>query len=218
MGQDQPGDLRVLKPKISRYMFAMFDVLGFSKWVETTDLQTILDLYHSLIETVVTGPNDKGGLSAVQTAEGAIFAVTGPPHYAYFSDTILLWCPLVPPFVDDFVARCSDLICEALAIDILLRGALMLGDAVLDSASKFFHRKADCLRQLILRRGKTGLGSRLATPRYGHFWPRYMGQLLSNIRHRWRPPSRNLHRLSSMIGRAVGGINTANVLRRSFAN
>ena len=83
-------------------------------------------------------PNENGGLSAAQTPEGALFAVGGPPHYAYFSDTILLWCPLVPPAVDDFVGRCSDLICEALAMNIPLRGAITLGEAVLDNQASLF--------------------------------------------------------------------------------
>ena len=116
----------------------MFDVLGFSGWIASVGLQSVLDSYHQLIERVVTRPNEKGGLSAVQTREGAIFAITGPPGYAYFSDTILLWHPLVPAFVDDFASRCSDLICEALAMNIPLRGALTTGDAVLDAESDFF--------------------------------------------------------------------------------
>lgn len=98
---------RVPKPKISRFAFAMFDVLGFSGWITSVGLQSVLDSYHQLIERVVVKPNEKGGLSAVQTPEGAIFAITGPPGYAYFSDTILLWHPLVPAFVDDFVGRCA---------------------------------------------------------------------------------------------------------------
>jgi hypothetical protein len=126
------------KPEISRFAFAMFDVLGFSRWVKSESLQTILDSYHHLIERAVTRPNEKGSLSAVQTPEGALFAVTGPPSYAYFSDTILLWCPLIPPLVADFVERCSDLMCEALAMNIPLRGAITLGNAVLDSKANFF--------------------------------------------------------------------------------
>ena len=126
------------KPQVSRFMFAMFDVLGFSRWLDSVGLQAVLDAYHLLIERVVVRPNEKGGLSAVQTRDGSIFAVTGPPGFAYFSDTIILWHPLVPPFVDDFVTRCSSLICEALAMDIPLRGAITLGDAVLDRDSDFF--------------------------------------------------------------------------------
>ena len=131
-------DTMIEKPEISRYAFAMFDVLGFSAWVEFTELQTILDAYHTLIERSVLRPNEKGSLSTVQTPEGALFAVGGPPHYAYFSDTILLWCPLVPPAVADFVERCSDLVCEALSMNIPLRGAIALGDAVLDNETGFF--------------------------------------------------------------------------------
>jgi hypothetical protein len=136
---DSPDDRQQLqKPEISRFMFAMFDVLGFSGWLESAGLQTVLDAYHTLIEKVVIKPNEKGGLSTIQTQEGAIFALTGPPGRAHFSDTIILWHPLVPPFVDDFVTRCSELICEALAMDIPLRGAITLGDAVLDSDTDFF--------------------------------------------------------------------------------
>jgi hypothetical protein len=81
---------------------AMLHNLGFSAWVESTELQTILDAYHTLIERSVLRPNEKGSLSTVRLRR-ALFAVGGPPHYAYFSDTILLWCPLVPPAVADFV-------------------------------------------------------------------------------------------------------------------
>ena len=116
----------------------MFDVLGFSNWLKTAGLPAVLDAYHQLIEKVVVPTSENGGLSAVQTSEGAIFAVTGPPGYAYFSDTILLWHPLVPPFVDDFIGRCGDLVCEALAMNIPLRGALTLGDAVLSSDADFY--------------------------------------------------------------------------------
>lgn len=136
---NSPADRQQLrKPEISRFAFAMFDVLGFSRWLESVGLQTVLDSYHLLIERVVVRPNEKGGLSAVQMRDGAIFAITGPPGHAYFSDTIILWHPLVPAFVDDFVTRCSKLICEALAMNIPLRGAITLGDAVLDGDSDFF--------------------------------------------------------------------------------
>jgi hypothetical protein len=125
-------------PQISRYAFAMFDVLGFSKWVETENLSTILAAYRQLIDRAVLRPNEKGSLSAVHTPEGMIFAVTGAPHHAYFSDTILLWCPLVPALVADFVERCSELMCESLAMNIPLRGAITLGDAVLDNKTNTY--------------------------------------------------------------------------------
>ena len=119
-------------------MFAMFDVLGFSQWMKTAGLSAVLDAYHQLIEKVVAPTSEKDALSAVQTSEGALFAVTGPPGYAYFSDTILLWHPLAPPFVDDFISRCGDLVCDALSMNIPLRGAITLGDAVLSKEVDFY--------------------------------------------------------------------------------
>ena len=44
-------------PQISRFAFAMFDVLGFSRWVETESLAVILAAYQQLIERAVLKPN-----------------------------------------------------------------------------------------------------------------------------------------------------------------
>lgn len=172
------------KPKVSRFAFAMFDVLGFSAWVKSTSLQTILDTYHSLIESAVTRPNEKGGLSAVQTPEGAVFAITGPPSYAYFSDTILIWCPLAPPFVDDFVGRCKDLICHALAMNIPLRGALTLGDAVLDSDANYFVGEP-IVEAANLEKGQNWIGLHSAIRRCGHHSsPKFTALQLSSTHRR----------------------------------
>jgi hypothetical protein len=134
--EPQPEPLR--KPEPSRFMFAMFDVLGFSQWLDSVGLQSVLDSYHTLIDRVVVQPHEKGGLGAVQTRDGSLFVVARPPGYAYFSDTIILWYPLAPPLVDLFVTRCSSLMCEALALGIPLRGAITVGDAVLDTDVDFF--------------------------------------------------------------------------------
>lgn len=196
MEQPETSSRSVPKPEISRFAFAMFDVLGFSDWVENTNLQTILDSYHSLIEKVVTKPNDKGGLGAVQTPEGALFVVTGPPHFAYFSDTILLWCPLVPPLVDDFVGRCSGLICEALAMDIPLRGALTLGDAVLDSDSKFFIGKP-IVEAANLEKGQNWVGLTFGN---SAVWTPFLAQIHGTAIIEYPPPMKvSLQKFASPI-------------------
>ncbi len=51
------------KPVIGRYAFAMFDVLGFSDWVESTELQMILDAYRRLLERKEAGSNLQISLS-----------------------------------------------------------------------------------------------------------------------------------------------------------
>lgn len=73
--------------QISRFAFAMFDVLGFSRWVETESLAVILAAYHQLIKRAVLKPNEKGSVTAFHTPEGQLLAVTRAPAYAYFSDT-----------------------------------------------------------------------------------------------------------------------------------
>ena len=53
----------VPKPQISRFAFAMFDVLGFSSWLKSAGLQAVLDSYHLLIERAVIKPDEKGSLN-----------------------------------------------------------------------------------------------------------------------------------------------------------
>ncbi len=184
MTRQQINNSGISKPEISRFAFAMFDVLGFSDWIRSAGLQKVLDSYHSLIERAVTKPNEKGSLSAVQTPEGAIFAVIGPPSYAYFSDTILLWCPLVPPLVGDFVERCSDLICEALAMAIPLRGALTLGDIVLDSESNFFIGEP-IVEAANLEKGQNWVGLTIGN---SAVWAPFLAQLHGTTIIEYAPP------------------------------
>lgn len=77
MAHEEDATDETQSPQISRYAFAMFDVLGFSKWVETENLSTILTAYRQLIERAILRPNEKGSLSAIHTPEGTLFAVTG---------------------------------------------------------------------------------------------------------------------------------------------
>jgi hypothetical protein len=73
-----PPDRRQRRKRdITRFAFAMFDVLGFSKWLESVEPRPVLDSYHPLMDRVVVRPNDKGGLSSVQTQDGVLFTITG---------------------------------------------------------------------------------------------------------------------------------------------
>jgi hypothetical protein len=177
----------VTKPEISRFAFAMFDVLGFSQWVTSVGLQTILDSYHSLIERAVIKPIEKGGMSAIQTPEGAFLTIIVSPSYAYFSDTILLWCPLAPPLVGDFVERCGNLICEALAMNIHLRGAITLGDAVLDSKSNFFLGEP-IVEAARLEKSQNWVGLTLG---HSAIWPPFIVQLHGTAIIEHPPPTKD---------------------------
>ena len=175
---------KVPKPEISRYAFAMFDILGFSAWLESVGIQKVLDSYHALIENAVVRPSEKGSLGAVQTAEGAYFVVSGAPQYAYGSDTLLLWCPLVPELAGDFVERCGDLMCEALDMGIPLRGALTAGEAVLDSDTNFFLGDP-IVEAANLEKGQEWIGCTLGN---SAVWTQFLAQLHGTAIIEYPPP------------------------------
>jgi len=190
MNDDEEASHGIKKPEISRFAFAMFDVLGFSNWIAETPLQEILDAYHVLIEDVVVKPNSKGGVGAIQMPEGAVLTVTGPPGYAYFSDTILIWYPLVPAFVDSFVSSCNDLVCQALSMDIPLRGAIALGDAVLDPDAGMF-LGTPIVEAANLEKGQNWVGTTLGK---SAIWSPFLAQMHGTSIIEYAPPMKERYR------------------------
>lgn len=114
-------------------MLGFFDVLGFSKRVETEGPEQTAALYRQLIETTVKKEASRC-LGTVSDGTGArymsIFSLD--VKTAYFSDTIFMWVPLERVFVDAFVSHCATFVCEALAMGVPVRGAIALGEAVMD--------------------------------------------------------------------------------------
>jgi hypothetical protein len=127
------------EPETRRYMLAVFDVLGFSALLQEKGLSEITTLYSRLIAETVT----KEGMRAYsivrfsKTQKGSVLGVA-PIRHAHFSDTILLWVPLVQHFIGPFMARCADMVCEALRMGLPLRGALAVGPAVMHSRTGTF--------------------------------------------------------------------------------
>lgn len=72
-----------------------------------------------------------------KTQRGSIMGVL-PVRHAHFSDTILLWVPLVQHFIAPFLARCADMVSEALQMGLPLRGAITAGKAVMHSRTGTF--------------------------------------------------------------------------------
>lgn len=184
MKHEATEESKLQKPEISRYALAMFDILGFSSWLKEEGIGVVLDSYHALIERAVIKPNEKGGLGAFQTPEGALLAAIRPPDYAYGSDTLLMWCPLIPPIVGDFVERCGDLMCEALSMGIPLRGALALGDAVLDSESNFFLGEP-MVEAANLEKGQNWIGFTFCN---SAVWTPFLAQLHGTAVIEYQPP------------------------------
>lgn len=123
-----PPDLKPMP-----YIIALFDVLGFSNKLETTGLEEMLLKYERMIDEAVIKDSWRS-LGRVQVGKDLYCAslFNLPVRYAYFSDTILLWVPLVPHFVAPFTARCTDLVCEALNTGLTLRGSITIGKAVMN--------------------------------------------------------------------------------------
>jgi hypothetical protein len=115
-------------------MLGFFDVLGFSARVEHEGIEAVAALYDRLLARVdeATGPMVAMGVRRISDREGVPVIFNLPRKSAYFSDTILLWADLEPLFVAPFLKRCSTLICEALMLDVPLRGAIAIGPAVME--------------------------------------------------------------------------------------
>ena len=130
----QKAEDQAYAPEKMRIMLGFFDVLAFSKRVENEGPEETAKLYHRLIETTVKKEASRC-LGAISDGTGARFMTlfSLDVKTAYFSDTIFMWAPLERAFADAFVSHCATFVCEALAMDIPIRGAIALGEAVMDS-------------------------------------------------------------------------------------
>jgi len=121
------------------YLVALFDVLGFSALVAEKGSEALLTIYQELIAKAVLNTNYTGfGRIKVGPNRYGVGGFYAPVNYAYFSDTILLWTTNQFTHVAPFLAKCGDLICEALKIGMPLRGSVCFGEAVMHKASQTF--------------------------------------------------------------------------------
>ncbi|MDP2902410.1 MAG: hypothetical protein Q8N96_04805 [Methylovulum sp.] len=129
----QTAEDQTYAPKKIPIIFGFFDVLAFSKRVDTEGPERIATIYHQLIETTVKKEASRC-LGTVSDGTGARYPIlfSLDVQTAYFSDTIFMWVPLERGFADAFVSHCATFVCEALAMGIPLRGAIALGEAVME--------------------------------------------------------------------------------------
>jgi len=121
------------------YLVALFDVLGFSALVTERSADALLATYQELIAKAVLNTNYTGfGRIKVGPNQYGVGGFYAAVNYAYFSDTILLWTTNQFTHVAPFLAKCADLICEALKIGMPLRGSVCFGEAVMHKTSQTF--------------------------------------------------------------------------------
>jgi hypothetical protein len=121
------------------WMIAVLDVLGFERTYRRVGPQRMRAAYERLIQAAraVTDPSLEMGMHSV--SEGVVPTLFEfDVGFAYFSDTLLLWAPLSEMLVAPFLARCSDVFLEALSLGIPLRGAVAVGEAVLNQKEGVF--------------------------------------------------------------------------------
>jgi len=123
------------------YLLAYLDVLGFEALLNRIGLERLNEKYALLLQTAVTSNSGCHGWSRnTSIVEGHLVPALMwlPIETTYFSDSLLLWAPYHPSYVEEFLRRCARVFCEALKIGLPIRGAVSCGKAVLHSKTRVF--------------------------------------------------------------------------------
>lgn len=126
-----------MEPKLK--MLALFDVLGFESRLNCMGLNGINSAYESLIKHVQPA-KARVVRSWIPDSNGKFSWCLGTlvVEQAYFSDTIIVWADFGPYWFDGFCDICSALMCQSLRIGLPLRGAISVGEAILDNSSRIY--------------------------------------------------------------------------------
>ena len=127
--------------KKQEVILAFFDVLGFSKRVEDGGLEPLYATYMQLVDLVRTMvERDSCVIVSVPLGDGkaARVAMYIPLSHAYASDTFLLWAPYREDGFPAFCRFCAEFLCRALELGLPLRGAISMGEAIIDMDNHVF--------------------------------------------------------------------------------
>lgn len=116
-------------------LFCFLDVLGFSNLVENEALDSI----HAKYEKLIAAANQ-------QQHNGLVFSSwAGHPYFsyevlesAYFSDTIVFWCPYDVRFLQSLALSMKEVLCQSIEVGLPLRGAISVGQAILNKEKNEF--------------------------------------------------------------------------------
>jgi len=123
------------------YLLAFLDVLGFEALLERVGLAEVHARYALLLEQALRPQSqEKQWFRVKSIVQGEVVPALMwlPVQAAHFSDSLLLWVHYHPGHVEEFLKRCSRVFCKALDLGIPLRGAVTVGDAVLDNSANVF--------------------------------------------------------------------------------
>ncbi len=117
------------------YVVCLLDVLGFKNLFENLGLETIEKKYRELIAVA-----DKNNIerALTLTPDGNPCLLNPQIKTAYFSDTILFWCPYDMLRLDIFLDCLKEVMCRSIEIGLPLRGAISVGKAILEKENNIF--------------------------------------------------------------------------------
>jgi hypothetical protein len=121
-----PSDLQIV---------CLLDVLGFESQLKTHGLSGIQAKYTKLIEYV---KDQKGGIDVVPTSDGHVAVGWLVIGNAYFSDSLLFWTRYSKISLPSFTHCVAEAICFGIEVELPLRGAISVGEAILDQEGGIF--------------------------------------------------------------------------------
>lgn len=119
----------------SLQLVCLLDVLGFESLLRRVGLTALQAKYEALVVYV---KEQKGGIDIVPTPDGHVAVGWPVVGNAYFSDTLLFWTHYSEMGLPSFTHLVAETICVGLETDLLLRGAIAVGEATLDSGAGVF--------------------------------------------------------------------------------
>ena len=124
-----------VKSKSENQLVCLLDVLGFESRLNALGLSAIEAKYRELIAYV---KEQKGGLDLVPTPDGHVAVGWLLIGSAYFSDSLLFWTDYSKIALPSFTHCIAEAICFGLETELPLRGAIAVGEAILDEDNGVF--------------------------------------------------------------------------------
>lgn len=116
-------------------LVCLLDVLGFESLLKTHGLSGIQAKYTKLIDYV---KEQKGGIDIVPTSDGHVAVGWLVIGNAYFSDSLLFWTRYSKMALPSFTHCIAEAICFGIESELPLRGAIAVGEVILDPDNGIF--------------------------------------------------------------------------------
>jgi hypothetical protein len=113
----------------------LLDVLGFESLLARLGLAGLQQKYTLLVDYV---KQQTGGIDIVPTPDGHVAVGWLILGNAYFSDSLLFWTKYSKIALPSFTHLVSEAICFGIETELPLRGAIAVGEAILDNSTGVF--------------------------------------------------------------------------------